>query len=76
MADRQYAKYVQPLRLGTEVIYPSFRGKISDFALIHDQKTTPESPIRTETSTPMRPEPACLLRAGWRPSSTAGRRRS
>jgi hypothetical protein len=49
MADRQYAKYVQPLRLGTEAIYPSFRGKISDFALIHDQKTTPESPIRTET---------------------------
>lgn len=49
MAERQYAKYVQPLRLGTESINPSFRGKISDFALIHDQKTTPESPIRTET---------------------------
>jgi len=49
MADRQYAKYVQPLRLGTELINPSFRGKISDFALVHDQKTTPESPIRTET---------------------------
>src|SRR4030067_1743417 len=49
MPDRQYAKYVQPLRLGTELINPSFRGKISDFALVHDQKTTPESPIRTET---------------------------
>jgi mannose-6-phosphate isomerase-like protein (cupin superfamily) len=49
MPDKQYAKYVQPLRLGTELINPSFRGKISDFALIHDQKTTPESPIRTET---------------------------
>ena len=49
MADGQYAKCVQPLRLGTESINPSFRGKISDFALIHDQKTTPDSPIRTET---------------------------
>jgi hypothetical protein len=49
MQDGQYAKYVQPLRLGTEWINPSFRGRISDFALIHDQKTTPGSPIRTET---------------------------
>ncbi len=49
MTDRRYAKYVQPLRLGTEAINPCFRGKISDFALIHDQKTTPETPIRTET---------------------------
>jgi hypothetical protein len=48
MADRQYARYVQPLRLGTEMINPSFRGKISDFALIHDQQTTPDSPIRIE----------------------------
>lgn len=48
MVDRQYAKYVQPLRLGTEFINPGFRGKISDFALIHDQKTTPESPTRAE----------------------------
>jgi hypothetical protein len=49
MAARQYQRLVQPLRLGTEVINPSFRGKISDFPLVHDQKTTPESPIRTET---------------------------
>lgn len=49
MADRQYAKYVQPLRLGTALINPSFRGKISDFPLIHDQKTTPETPIRIAT---------------------------
>jgi hypothetical protein len=49
MADTEYGRYVQPLRLGTEFINPSFRGKISDFALIHDQKTTPGTPIRTET---------------------------
>ncbi len=48
-ADRKYAKYVQPLRLRTELIIPSFRGKISDFSLAHDQQTTPESPIWTET---------------------------
>lgn len=49
MADKMYAKYVQPLRLRTELIYPSFRGKISDFSLVHDQTTTPESPIWIET---------------------------
>ncbi len=31
------------------MILPSFREKISDFSLVHDQKTTPESPIWTET---------------------------
>ena len=31
------------------MIVPSFRGKISDFSLVHDQQTTPESPIWTET---------------------------
>jgi hypothetical protein len=49
MTDRKYDKYVQPLRLRTEMIIPSFRGKISDFSLVHDQQTTPESPIWTET---------------------------
>jgi hypothetical protein len=48
-ADGKYAKYVQPLRLRTELINPSFRGKISDFSLVHDQKTTPDSPIFAET---------------------------
>jgi mannose-6-phosphate isomerase-like protein (cupin superfamily) len=49
MTNRIYDKYVQPLRLRTEMIVPSFRGKISDFSLVHDQQTTPESPIWTET---------------------------
>jgi hypothetical protein len=49
MSKAQYEKYVQPLRLRTDMILPSFRGKISDFSLVHDQKTTPESPIWTET---------------------------
>jgi hypothetical protein len=49
MANEQYKKYVQPLRLRTEMIFPSFRGKISDFSLVHDQQTTPETPIWTET---------------------------
>jgi hypothetical protein len=49
MTIRMNDKYVQPLRLRTEMIVPSFRGKISDFSLVHDQKTTPESPIWTET---------------------------
>lgn len=49
MTDLKYDKYVQPLRLRTEMICPSFRGKISDFSLVHDQQTTPESPIWTET---------------------------
>ena len=49
MANEKYAKYVQPLRLRTEVIHPSFRGKIADFSLVFDQKTAPESPIWIET---------------------------
>jgi hypothetical protein len=49
MADGKYAKLVQPLRLRTELIHPSFRGKIADFSLVYDEKAMPESPIWTET---------------------------
>ena len=49
MTDGKYGKYVQSLRLRTEVIYPSFRGKISDFSLVYDEKSQPDSPIWTET---------------------------
>jgi mannose-6-phosphate isomerase-like protein (cupin superfamily) len=49
MVSGQYARNVQPLRLRTELVYPSFRGKISDFSLVHDQLTTPESPVWIET---------------------------
>jgi mannose-6-phosphate isomerase-like protein (cupin superfamily) len=49
MPNSQYAKLVQPLRLRTELIHPSFRGKIADFSLVYDEKAMPESPIWTET---------------------------
>jgi hypothetical protein len=49
MTNAKYAKYVQPLRLRTEVIFPSFRGKISDFSLVHDEKSQPDCPIWIET---------------------------
>ena len=49
MPNNQYAKLVQPLRLRTELIHPSFRGKIADFSLVYDEKAMPESPIWTET---------------------------
>ncbi len=49
MAKAKYAKYAQPLRLRTEAIYPSFRGKISDFSLVHDEKIQPDCPIWIET---------------------------
>jgi hypothetical protein len=49
MAGGTYGRYVQPLRLKTEAIYPSFRGKISDFSLVFDRDVHPEAPIFTET---------------------------
>jgi len=67
MTERQYAKYVQPMRLGTEWINPSFRGRISDFPLIHDQKTTPESPIRTETYYAYAPGTGAFAPSKWPP---------
>jgi hypothetical protein len=32
MTDGKYAKYIQPLRLRTELVHPSFRGKIAKVA--------------------------------------------
>lgn len=49
MTETKYAKYVQPLRLRTDAIYPSFRGKIADFSLTCDEKVQPECPIWIET---------------------------
>ena len=49
MTDAKYAKYVQPLRLRTELVFPSFRGKISDFSLVCDEKSQPGCPIWVET---------------------------
>jgi len=45
----KYAKYVNELRLWTELIRPSYRGKIADFSLIFDQKVFPEAKIWVET---------------------------
>jgi hypothetical protein len=45
----KYAKYVNELRLWTELIRPSYRGKIADFSLIFDQKVVPEAKIWVET---------------------------
>jgi len=45
----KYDKYVKPLRLWTELVRPSFRGKMADFSLLHDEKVQPETPIWVET---------------------------
>jgi hypothetical protein len=45
----KYAKYVNNLRLWTELVRPSYRGKIADFSLIFDQKVFPEAKIWVET---------------------------
>ena len=44
----KYAKYVNDLRLWTELVRPSYRGKIADFSLIFDQKVFPEAKIWIE----------------------------
>jgi len=45
----KYADLVQPLRLWTELVRPSYRGKMADFSLLHDQKVQPKTTIWTET---------------------------
>ncbi|HEX7474580.1 MAG TPA: hypothetical protein VF318_01340 [Dehalococcoidales bacterium] len=49
MAKAKYTKYVQPLRLWTELVRPSYRGKIADFSLLYDEKVQPETKIWVET---------------------------
>jgi hypothetical protein len=49
MAGGKYGKYVRPMRLRAELIYPSFRGKIADMPLVYDQKCLPEAPVYVET---------------------------
>jgi hypothetical protein len=48
MAKSKYAKYVNPLRLRTEIIAPSTRGKMTDFPLMFDNKVYPEAPLFVE----------------------------
>ena len=45
----KYEKYINELRLWTELVRPSYRGKIADFSLIFDQKVFPEAKIWVET---------------------------
>jgi hypothetical protein len=43
MAKAKYSDLVQPLRLWTELVRPSFRGRMADFSLIHDEKVQPKT---------------------------------
>ncbi len=43
MAKTKYADLVQPLRLWTEVVRPSYRGKMADFSLLFDEKVQPKT---------------------------------
>ena len=45
----KYAKLVNPLRLWTEVVRPSSRGKMADFSLMFDEKVYPNAPLWVET---------------------------
>jgi hypothetical protein len=49
MAGSKYAQYVNPLRLRTEIIVPSARGKLTDFPLMFDHLVYPEAPLFVET---------------------------
>lgn len=49
MTGGRYARNVQPLRLRTELIYPSFRGRIADFPLVYDRACHPDAPVCIET---------------------------
>ncbi len=39
----KYANLVQPLRLGTRIVNPSFRGKLADLSHVYDGKEQSES---------------------------------
>lgn len=45
----KYAKYVNNLRLWTQFVRPSFRGKMADFSLMYDQFVQPDAPLWIET---------------------------
>ena len=49
MAKSKYAKYVNPLRLWTESVRPSYRGKMADFSLLFDEKVYPDTTCWVET---------------------------
>lgn len=45
----KYDKLVNPLRLWTEVVRPSYRGKMADFSLLFDEKVCDGAPLWVET---------------------------
>ena len=49
MAKAKYADLVQPLRLWTETVRPSYRGKMADFSLLFDKEVYPNAPLWVET---------------------------
>jgi hypothetical protein len=48
MAKAKYADLVQPMRLWTELVRPSMRGKLADFSLLYDEKVQPKTKIWVE----------------------------
>ena len=43
MVKAKYSDLVQPLRLWTEIVRPSYRGKMADFSLLFDEKVQPKT---------------------------------
>jgi hypothetical protein len=70
----KYAKYVNDLRLWTELIRPSYRGKMADFSLMFDQKVFPEAKIWVEIFHAYAPGSGVLL-PGELPTIAEGRER-
>jgi hypothetical protein len=49
MAKAKYTGLVNPLRLWSEVVRPTFRGKMADFSLMFDDKVCDGAPLWVET---------------------------
>jgi hypothetical protein len=45
----KYDKLVNPLRLWSEIVRPSYRGKLADFSLMFDERVYPDTPLWVET---------------------------
>ena len=48
MVKAKYAHLVKPMRLWTELVRPSFRGRMADFSLLYDDHVYPETPVWVE----------------------------
>jgi len=49
MPKAKYADFVNPLRLWSETVRPSYRGKMADFSLMFDEQVYPNAPLWVET---------------------------